>query len=420
MALVAAPAAGQEPAAAQAPAAPEGKNSGSRIIVISDLAPDATENARLRASVYDAARGRGFEPAIGVDATGTAEKEGFVRGGVVTTDEHELDSLRHALGVAVLVRMSKDGQGARVTVVTDRGANTRQVQADAVEPTVGELIGQAPGAAAASAAGVSSTSAGASGTASSTTGEGSIVAGGLVLADQPGKPVSSNEVAEAWNARGGARLTYGARGLVTVQRTHNVAVVEPAASTPRGEDRTGNANADGIGGGIGAQVGLMYLPLPEDPTVSSGIIPAFRLGAGFDTNFLWVRFPEGFEWDTGPVGGRQRHVTYRDQGLWVANLIPHLGFLLGFGNYNDLNTWRGALVGLAWAPAVQYQLDMSKTPDEGKFRFNWAGLELSADLASIKTDEESDAQIRFSIYVLLPIDDDHPGMLSATIGAFWY
>ena len=126
--------------------------------------------------------------------------------------------------------------------------------------------------------------------------------------------------------------------------------------------------------------------------------------------------PAGFQWDSDG----NREVTYEDQALWIVNLMPHVGFHLGFGNYQDLNTWRGALVGISWQPAEQYQLDMAKEPGDGEFRFNWAGFELSADLTTIKTEEPAQTQIRFALYALFPIDQDHPGLLSASIGAFWY
>jgi hypothetical protein len=50
-----------------------GTASGRTLVVVADVMPDATGNARLRASLYELARRRGLEPLIGADVGAMAE-----------------------------------------------------------------------------------------------------------------------------------------------------------------------------------------------------------------------------------------------------------------------------------------------------------------------------------------------------------
>ena len=383
-------------------------------VVVADVEEDATRDAQVRARLYEITREGGYDAAIGADPRSSAEQLGFLRAGVVTTDEAELQQLRTSLGTALLVRVSKvsDAGGnvtVKVTVVSDRGATSRSLTTaagayeDPVRRVLAELIGAPPPAAVSGAA----AQPGASG--ETPPAERSVVAGSLVLPEGEGTPQSratASELAEAWDKRGGARLTFGVHGLATVQQRRNVLV--------RDMGIVDELDENGIGGGIGVRLGLFYMPLP-DPVLSQGVFPAFKLGIGLDSHFLYDRRPVGFV-----VTDNRREAQYEDEALWVVNAMPQVGLHLGIGRFKTESTWRGAVIGIAYSPALQFEKNFRDV--EGEFRFNYAGMEVTVDITKLTTTttEQGESQIRFMLFGLAPIDDDHPALASVGIGVTWY
>jgi hypothetical protein len=194
--------------------------------------------------------------------------------------------------------------------------------------------------------------------------------------------------------------------MATVQQRRNVLVSDMGI--------VDEVDENGVGGAIGVRLGLLYMPLP-DPVLSQGVFPAFRLGIGLDSHFLYDRRPVGF------VGTGGREAQYEDEALWVMNGMPQVGLHLGLGRFKTENTWRGAVIGIAYSPALQYEKNFRDV--EGEFRFNYAGAELTVDITKITTvttDPQGESQIRFILLGLAPIDDDHPALASVGIGVAWY
>jgi len=380
-------------------AAPDGEANaepvpkGPKLVVVADVAPTATANSELRAALYVVARDLGYEAMGKLDVEGVASRASLMKAGSITTDEAELEGLRRALEVSALVRVSKDASGTtRMTVVMKRGAETRVLGAadspDALGAALKDLLppfysGDATrtGSAAASTERPDDTS-----------------AGSLLL--DPHTMKTTLRPSEAWEKRGGLRPTYGAMLLASGTRIHRA---NPTV--------TGNASAIGVGGGVGVRFGLMYLPVP-DPNLSTGGFVAFRVGAGLDTNVLYVRTPTGYD--------SNHNVQDRNQALWVSALPIHLGFAVAAGKFSSPLIWRGVLLGLTYAPAAQFSMDLRGT--SGKFRFNPAGVEASVDIAKIDASETDagEPNIRLAVSALMPLDDDRPGFLSLGIGAVWY
>jgi hypothetical protein len=174
---------------------------------------------------------------------------------------------------------------------------------------------------------------------------------------------------------------------------------------------TGSASATGVGGGVGVRVGFAYLPVP-DPNLSTGGFVVFRFGAGLDTNVLYTRTPKGYD--------ETHAVTYGNQALWVSSLPFNLGFAIASGKFSGDASWRGVLIGFAYAPAAQFSMDLKYT--SGDFRFNPAGAEASVDITRLDTSEEDPAEphIRLALSGLAPLDDARPGFLSLGIGVIYY
>ena len=122
-------------------------------MVVADAFDDETENARLRAKIYDACRTRGLSPDGKADAKAAAEQSGAMHEGRVVADAGPLDGVRKAVGASVLVRVAKDAGGLRVLVVTEGGAKEKLVKtADEALAAVTELLGGAKSSAAPAAA----------------------------------------------------------------------------------------------------------------------------------------------------------------------------------------------------------------------------------------------------------------------------
>lgn len=391
----------QEPPApppADAPAGPD-------LVISLDVSSNATENSEVRAVLYEVARRHGYNAAGKIDVDTVAEQHSLMKAGSVTADPKELTDLRIALGVPVLVRVSKDsgdasGINARVTVVTKKGVQVEVVRiagAGSSQPLEAVLDRMLPPVlppppkeeprkvVPESAVGT--------------------------ITPAEAKPDTTLKPKEAWENRGGLRPMYGAVALGSTTRIANVPY---SGSPPGGALQTGQANAWGFGGGFGVRAGLVYLPLPE-PNLSTGGFVAFRMGLALDNDFFWVRRPTGYDFSGGG-----RTTTWGNQALWVASGQAQAGFAVAAGRFTSDTRWSGVLIGLAYAPALQFSMDMTKT--SGDFRGNLAGAEVTVDITTLDADagSEGQMQIRVSLWGLAPIDDSHPGLLSLGLGVIWY
>jgi hypothetical protein len=331
-----------------------------------------------------------------------------MQAGQITTETAELERLRVALGAALLARVSTGPSGGiQVTLVSERGAETRSVAApphaaeSPIQAALAELLDRlAPAPARVEPEPPVRSQV-----------PGGVVAGSLVLdgEDVP-RQRSTGQLQEEWDRRGGVKPMFGASLLATAQQHRNVPV---AATDAAGRPGTVFEDANGIGGGIGARLAVWYMSLP-DPMTSGGMFPAVRAGLGLDSNFLYVRYPVGVD----RVGTPQAQTRHEARAFWLVNLPLQAGFHLGLGRFTSQSSWRGAVLGIAYSPTIQFEIDMNQT--EGEFRFNPFGVELNVDIAAINTAEATDTQIRFTLYGLAPKGDDLPGLITGGLGVVFY
>jgi hypothetical protein len=387
-----------------AAADPESAPKGPRLVVILDIAANATESSELRAALYDVARDQGYEPAGKLDVEGVASRASLMQAGSITVEPSELAELRKALDVAALVRVSKDPTGSvHVTLVLKRGVDSRVIAGSAGrEPLRAALTALLPPVYGSAAKKTSEDSP----VAGALERQNDATAGSLLLDPHTEKPALRPR--EAWERRGGLRPTYGALLLASGTQIRHVGFATKDAA---GRAVSGSGTATGVGGGIGVRVGISYLPVP-DPNLSTGNFVVFRFGAGLDTNVLYTRTPHGY--DTA------KSVTYGNQALWVSSLPLNLGFAIASGKFSGDASWRGVLIGFAYQPAAQFSMDLKYT--SGDFRFNPAGAEASVDITRMDTSEDDAAEphIRLALSGLVPLDDARPGFLSLGIGVIYY
>jgi hypothetical protein len=375
--------------------APITANSGVAVlVVVADPSPDATQNAELRASLYEVGRHLGYDAGGTLDVKAAATRESLMTAGVITTDGAELQRLRKALGVAALARVWKTSDGTdsvHVAVVSDAGVATRDLKApgasaESLEKTLKDLL--LPAGAPKTDTQVHS---GRSGFAAP-------------------EPERSESARDAWDRRSNVRLMYGANAQITGLELKDVAFT---GASPQGAPVAATGTSAGVGGGVGVRVGMMFLTLAE-PAESSGTFFAFRLDAGLDTNVFWAQRPSGYSY-----AGTTRTTRHANQALWVVTAPLEIGFGIGAGSFADKLTWRGVVIGAAYAPAPEFTMDLRNT--SGEFRFNPAGAEITADITHLSAEHaDAEMQIRITLWGLLPLSDDRPGLLSLGIGAVWY
>jgi hypothetical protein len=417
LALAASPALAQETAQPAAAGPTKAKRT---VVVVADPFDDETENAKLRAKVFDACRERGYDPDGKADVRAAAEQNDAMIDGRVTADAGPLEAVRKALGATVLVRISKQEGGVRVSVVKD-GAEKRKdvVDAAAALSAVEELLGGAPKPAAAPAAAASPTPTGAS--ASGSTSQG--ISAGFILPqkkrdDEPdyGDP---KVLAGAWQDRGGVRVAYGAHAMATGLIIPKTLYASQNPETNQLD--VGSATTYGVGLGLGLDLSVMYLPLP-DPRSGSTSWQAFRLGVRAEASGLYVRPPLKYTYRTdGTTGAVLSRDTKYDNGAYIYGVLPfQLGVHFGFGDFRAPTLWRGFALGLAYSPAFIFTLKVGEKEDAAESRFNYGGFEVSADIVKLEAGGGSQPQIRLSALVLPRVNDELPWLASFGVGAVWY
>jgi hypothetical protein len=363
---------------------------GPPLVVVADLGGTSTSSAELRAALYQVARDHGFDPASKVDVEGIASRSSLMAAGKITDDPKELQRLRAALSVDVVVRVSKvedreDGI-VRITVVTVDNVQTRLLREDtkeAVAHALDVLLPRQDG-----------------GSRTPTT-----------FGDDQHVQAVEPSTHQLWEARSGLRPTFGAMAFASVTSFK-------VAYTGAGPDGTGTvpgtATAIGVGGGIGARLGLMYFPTLE-PNPTHGTFFAFRAGFGLDTDFLYLRTPTGYSYSDST-----RSTVYGNRGLWIGSVPFELGGAVGLGRFSGDSAWHGSMLGIAYAPQLQFSMELSKT--SGDFRFNPAGAQISVDITTLDASHgnEPSAQIRIAVWGLAPLGDSHPWVVNLGIGAIWY
>ncbi len=408
-------------------------------VVVSDVASDMTENAKARAKAYEAVRARGFEAKGKLDVNAAAMGVGALEAGKVTTDQAKLGQLRTALGVTLLVRISREWEkpaviGVRVTVVSDKGTKSQVVEApkgNPQGPTLEMLASLLDEVAPAPKPKKEAPPVAAAPEQSWTVlheGSDSPKWAAPTAADDP------KVRRRKWEERGGAKFALDARINVTMLGLFDVDFTDPQDRPGEtGVRDSGTANVLGIGGGPGLRLGLMYLPLP-DPTTQIGFFTAFKLMVGADPGLAWVSEPVGFTY-RGIIGQPLiREVERADYGIFSLQVPIQLGLAFGIGNYRTADQWRGLVLGLTYAPTFVYFLEIGGEARSDNL-FNYGGAEISLDVTKLRLKETeagagshstvgsqlgTDPHMRFAVSFLPPIDSDFPMFLNASVGAAWY
>lgn len=186
--------------------------------------------------------------------------------------------------------------------------------------------------------------------------------------------------------------------------------------------QTADDRARGFGGGAGVRVSYMYMSR-LDPTTGSRAWWGLRLGLGLDLHLVYADTPIGIAPQDGglcsSLAKTSHPVEHAGRPLAIATIPLHLGGYVGLGSFGGWS-WRGAVLGVAWAPASTH---VGLFADAGWSRFNYLGFELTLDLVTLHARTPRDrpgAHTRISAFFAPPPDQTHPVVATLGVGATWY
>lgn len=233
----------------------------------------------------------------------------------------------------------------------------------------------------------------------------------------------------AFHQRSGHRLTYELRANLVGTLS------APREYAPSGYCATGTGIADvsiykqrararahGLGVGAGARGGYMYLS-PPDPS-SRYPLWALRAGGGVDLNYGYIHAPTGVDDIAGElcatVQKRAPSLNVDSGSMLIVQMPLQIGAHIGIGSLRDSNTWKGILVGAAWAPTLTH-IEPSVGPRGTEFR--WLGTELSVDFVTLEAEPREKAHpahFRIALFIAPPARRFEPLSLTLSFGAVWY
>lgn len=228
----------------------------------------------------------------------------------------------------------------------------------------------------------------------------------------------------SWNRH---RLGYELRGqivgVVSAPRRH-----EASGSCATGSGLVPvsiygqSASARVLGSGVGVGVRAAYI-YHETPSPSARFpVWAFRAGGGIDLDYLYVHMPTGIPDVSGElcstVQKRTPSVTRESASMLLVQVPLQLGAQLGLGSFRSGPSWRGIVIGAAWAPSLTH-LEPSAGDRSTEVRF--FGTEMTADLVTLKSvPGPAPPNWRFSLFLSPPSRRNEALILKLGVGAAWY
>jgi hypothetical protein len=181
----------------------------------------------------------------------------------------------------------------------------------------------------------------------------------------------------------------------------------------------GSGRGKGMGAGVGGRA--FYQTAQDPPPGPNSSWWGLRVGAGLDLDILYASVPTGIADMTGKLCARVKsdgaQVEYAGSSVLMAQVPIFVGAELGLGSYSPATGWRGIVLGAAWAPALTYFQPWSTS---GDFGGSYLGTELTIDFTTIRAGGPREAAKRAAVFLVLPVRDDGPAILTLSFGAVWY
>jgi hypothetical protein len=227
-------------------------------------------------------------------------------------------------------------------------------------------------------------------------------------------------------ARCDESVTYDFRQQVTavLMPSHDYAVTGQCATGTGSAAASiyangGSGRGSGVGIGVGMRFGYHYVPNP--PTQPRATWWAFRAGTGLDLGFLYAKVDTGITDVSGQLCARVKsdgaQVQYKGSSVLLAQALVFAGGELGITTGGKEGDERGIVLGAAWSPALTY---LQPWATSGDVNASFLGLELTLDFVTLREVSTPHADKRVAVFILLPIQDKGPAILTLSFGAVWF
>ncbi len=181
----------------------------------------------------------------------------------------------------------------------------------------------------------------------------------------------------------------------------------------------GSGRGEGFGAGVGGRIFYRDADMaaPRQGSTWWGL----RLGAGLDLNLLYAKVATGIPDMSGKLCARVRSdgagVQYAGSSVLLAQIPILFGAELGVGSSAEDASWHGMVLGAAWAPALSYFQPWAGT---AALSASYLGTELTLDFAIVRNGAARAAGKRAAVFLLLPVREEGPLVLTLSFGAVWY
>ncbi len=199
---------------------------------------------------------------------------------------------------------------------------------------------------------------------------------------------------------------------------HRDAVAGKCATGTGAAPAAAYAGEVGVGMGLGAGLGMraFYQDARARSNASEWSWWGLRLGAGLDANLLYAKVPANPSkrlcLDVERTGS---DVQYQDSSVLLVQVPLLLGAEVGLGNPSGAS-WEGVVLGWAWAPTLTVVKPWIAPAD---FEVSCLGTELTLDFGATRGVGAHEGK-RVAVFLLLPVLDGAPTVLTLSFGAAWY
>lgn len=183
-----------------------------------------------------------------------------------------------------------------------------------------------------------------------------------------------------------------------------------------------SARAYGAGVGLGLRGGYLYMPSP-DPSARFPVW-ALRAGAGIDIDYVYAQVPLGMSEVSGELCTtvqKRSHPVNTESGSMLLLQFPlQLGGHIGIGRFHDGSTFRGIVVGAAWAPSLTH---FEPPAGARSTELRWLGAEMTLDFVDLEAQAATTnrpAVFRISASLTPPSRRGEPLVFTLGLGAAWY
>lgn len=231
---------------------------------------------------------------------------------------------------------------------------------------------------------------------------------------------------DPWRARGGVRPSYELRiqtsALLEPVRSFSVegtcgtgAGVVPASIY----GQTALDRERGIGGGVGGRAGIMYFPRLGHKERAWW---ALRVNGGLDAQLFYMRLPSGIARMDDELCSDVAKTAHEVEARAVPELLLQiplaLGAAVGLGGLVDPVTWRGIVLGAAWAPSFTH---LGPWTTSGKTRFSPLGVELTFDFTTLQAvAKKPEPHLRMAATLTVPVLEGEALLGTLAFGWVWY